>query len=360
MTDQGSPNAPNGSRAVDWDAVGRYLAGESSGAEAEAVRAFLAAHPQDAVLLAHLDAAITKVATRPAARVDVESALQRVRARRTDTPVVLRTLPREALQRPRRTMSWRVLGIPALAAAAAILIAVVALWRLSAVDRAPATFAARTVETIVGQRSSLQLPDGSLIQISPLSRLTVTAYAPDKREVRLEGTAFFDVKHDAARPFVVRAGSAIVQDVGTAFLVEQIDSASVRVVVTDGIVRLAHSEAPDSAVELQKGDIAELQPPRRVIVQRRAATPEDVAWTQGRLVFREATLERVRAELRRWYGIELRVLDPALAARHLNAEFAGEPVDQVLRSIALSLGAEIELRGDTAVMRSVGRGSPPR
>ncbi len=362
MTDErSSPSAAAG--RPDWDAIGRYLAGESSSAEAEAVRAWLAARPADAELLARLEGAIASVATRPAPRVDVEAALRQVQAHRNDTLVVSRTLPREETK-PRRTIRWRVLGIPAFAAAAAIVLAVLALWRLRATsDEAAPTFAARTIETTVGQRDSLQLPDGSVIHVGPSSRLTVAAYGGDRREVNLEGEAFFDVRHDASRPFVVHARPAIVQDVGTAFLVDQIDSASVRVVVTSGIVTLRGvGDSPDSAAELREGDIGELQPPprRRVEVQRRAATPDDIAWTRGRLVFREATLERVRTELRRWYGVELRSADAALAGRHLTAEFAGEPIDQVLRTIALALGAEVERRGDTVIVRATRLGAVPQ
>jgi len=365
MTDQGSPSsaAAGSPTPPDWDAIGRYLAGESSATESEAVRAWLATRPEDAELLSQLDNAIASVATRPAARVDVEAALGRVKARRNDTLVVSRTRPREAKE-PRRTIRWRVLGIPALAAAAAIILAVMTLWRLRASDdEAVPAFAARTIETTIGQRDSLQLPDGSVIHVGPKSRLTVGAFTNDRREITLEGEAFFDVRHDAARPFVVRAGPAIVQDVGTAFLVDQIDSASVRVVVTNGIVTLRGlADPPDSAAELREGDIGELQPPprRRIEVQRRAATPEDVAWTRGRLVFREATLDRVRTELRRWYGVDLQVTDPSLAGQHINAEFAGEPIDQVLRTIALSLGAEVERQGDTAILRATRRGARPR
>ncbi len=363
MTDERSPSAAAGPRPppLDWDAIGRYLAGESSAPEAEAVRAWLAARPADADLLARLDSAIASVAMRPAPRVDVEAALRQVRARRNDTLVVSRTLLRQRIAL--RTIRRRVLGIPALAAAAAIILALLTLWQLRVREEAAPTFAARTIETTVGQRDSLHLPDGSVIHVGPSSRLTVAAYASDRREVNLEGEAFFDVRHDLSRPFVVRAGPAIVQDVGTAFLVDQIDTGSVRVVVTSGIVTLRGvGDPPDSAAELREGDIGELQPPprRRVEVQRRAATPDDIAWTRGRLVFRDATLERVRTELRRWYGVELRVADASLAGRHLTAEFAGEPIDQVLRTIALALGAEVERRSDTAIVRATRRGAAPR
>src|SRR5687767_15349317 len=90
-----SPNAP------DWDAIARYLAGESSASEAEAVRQWLEAHPGDAKAIAALDAAVARHAPGPSP--DVEAALHKAKTRAA-----------------RRTPSWAI-GIAGLAAAAAII-----------------------------------------------------------------------------------------------------------------------------------------------------------------------------------------------------------------------------------------------
>jgi transmembrane sensor len=70
------------------------------------------------------------------------------------------------------------------------------------------------------------------------------------------------------------------------------------------------------------------------------------------LVFRDAPMSEVRSDLQRWYGIVLRVEDSALARQHLTMTFAGDRVEQVLRVIGLGLGADVERRGDTAIVRS--------
>jgi transmembrane sensor len=62
-----------------------------------------------------------------------------------------------------------------------------------------------------------------------------------------------------------------------------------------------------------------------------AGVADDTAWTSGRLVFRDAPLPEVAAALRRWYGIELRATDPAIAGRHLTATFRGDPLPRVLQ-----------------------------
>jgi len=125
-----------------------------------------------------------------------------------------------------------------------------------------------------------------------------------------------------------------------------------------GEALLRGAGAPDDrGVRLERGDRGTLRTDSRVEVDRGTATEADLAWTRGRLVFTEATLDRVRADLRRWYGIELKIADSGLAGRHLTASFAGEPVQQVLDVIALALGVTIEHRGggDTAVIHATPR-----
>jgi transmembrane sensor len=77
----------------------------------------------------------------------------------------------------------------------------------------------------------------------------------------------------------------------------------------------------------------------------------DVAWTNGQLVFDGTPIERAATELRRWYGIELRIADPSFTGRHITATFQGEATDKVLEVIGLVLGARIERQGDTAFVR---------
>jgi transmembrane sensor len=87
---------------------------------------------------------------------------------------------------------------------------------------------------------------------------------------------------------------------------------------------------------------------------------DDAAWTTGRLVFRDASLTRVAGELRRWYGVELRIADSALLKRTVNNSFNdGEPIDQVLKVIGMSLGGvKIDRHGDSATVSLI-RGQAP-
>jgi transmembrane sensor len=108
---------------------------------------------------------------------------------------------------------------------------------------------------------------------------------------------------------------------------------------------------------LRQGDRGTLDD-GRMTAERAAATEDDLAWTRGRLVFRDAPLEQVAADLRRWYGVELRAGDDAVAARRLTASFGEEAPADVLRVIGLALGADVAMRGDTAVLRAASGATP--
>jgi transmembrane sensor len=227
----------------------------------------------------------------------------------------------------------------ALAAAAVVIMvagAIVA-TRTSAPDRA-------TYVTDVGERDSVTLGDGSRIVLGPGTFVSVA-----ERDVELRGEAHFTVVHNAEKPFLVRAGGSIIRDLGTEFTVSGDSAAAVRVVVVEGMVAIARGS---DSVTLQAGDVGVVSPDGRMAAQRGAASPDDLAWLQGRLIFRDAPLAEVASDLRRWYGVGLRVTDSSLANRHFTGEFAGEPVERVLHVLALALDATVERRGDTAFVTS--------
>lgn len=374
-------------RDAEWSALARYLAGESPADEAEAVRQWLAADPARARLVEVLGPGAARSARMDAGTIDVEAALRRVSSRidaEGAPPDVAASLPAEigehaplaeyppasraraARRLPsRRTPPWRPDRATSLwrgaatRAAAAVLVILAGLWfwqgaRFAAPDGAAI---ARTHVTGVGERDSVRLADGSLAILAPDTELRVPAsYGGSDRTLELRGEAWFEVVHDDARPFAIRAGAAVVQDLGTAFSVRS-DGAEVRVVVTEGSVMLRGATMEEmTGVVLRAGDVGIMSGDGQATAHEGSADEEDLAWRSGRLVFRDAPLARVREDLRRWYGVELRIADPALEGRHLTASFENETVERVLQVIGLALGADVERRGDTAVVRSAAGG----
>lgn len=408
MTDPAQ--APSGP-APDWAAIARLVAGEpAADAHAQtrddAARAWLAAHPAEAARLEALDRVLRGDVVSPARlstaapAVDVESALARVRSfagRDGAAPmevgsseesrfapqltVVRGAAPRSPSTSPvRPTSTVRARHLPARRRAGALLAASVALaaglgvvnrWRAHGGAGVVAAGRVQQHTTGVGERRVLHLADGSQVVLGPASTLDVPAdfaAGAGARRVHLTGEAYFRAVHDARRPFEVAAGDAVVRDIGTAFVVRapappSADAAArqaVDVAVTDGAVRLQPASATStdtgSGILLRAGDrgrvvAAGAGAATAAVIARGTDVAADTAWTTGRLVFRDAPLTEVAGALRRWYGIDLRFADSAVAARHLTATFAGESTAAVLRVVGLATGARLERRGDTVVVR---------
>lgn len=351
MTDDASsqPRFGGGPAAPDWEAIARYLAGESPSGEAMHVSDWLDANPDERVLLERLDQSLdTASRARGGGHVDVEAALSRVHARMADA---VPTAPRLELVRGGARRSRRGVLTIALLAAAAVGFVIVNVRRPPAPTQSTVV-AAHTYETAVGERRSLVLEDGSKVLLGPASRLDVLpGYGSTTRGVELHGDAFFDVRHDSSAPFSVRVGKALIEDLGTIFTVESDNGVAASVAVVSGSVRIRAADSPASAgVVLGAGDRGAVDDAGTARADARSLRDDDLAWTTGRLAFRNAPLTRVAGELRRWYGVTLRV-DTSLANRHVTASFNGEPVDQVLKVIALTLGARAERNGNEAVLR---------
>ena len=334
-TDNESHDSP------DWEVLARELAGES----APGANAGISAGNRE--MIDRMDSLLSGLKSGIRRDIDVEAALRAVKSRPefADPDVI----PLNAGVRSR----WR-LPMPALAAAALLAVGVASWMAYSNRPGARAVASApRMLGTGVGVRDSMTLSDGTRIVLGPLSSVkVVSGYGSGSREVEVRGDAWFDVTHDESKPFTVHAGPATIVDVGTTFAVRSDDPAGVSVSVSQGAVSLRQMNTPVSAgVILKAGDNGLLQINGSVIARRGSATEDDVAWMKGRLVFRDAPLSQVAASMRKWYGIELEVRDQALNNRHLTATFAGESPERVLETIRLALGAEIERRGDTAIVR---------
>ena len=338
----------------DWERIARYVTGEAATGEAEATRGWIEADIHRVNLVHLLESILANVAREESGDIDVERALNTVHARMREPAVLPFALRPAEDARSRRTTS----ALLRVAAALVIIVGGTMLW--SNLRKSQLESSERTYATGIGERRQVELRDGTKVLLGPTSRLVVVSSATDgQRLVSLDGIAYFSVVHNAVHPFTVRAGSISIQDIGTAFAVENDDSAGTRVAVDSGSVAIGAADQNHvRGAVLNARDRAIVDRQGVVSVERAAFSEDDLAWTQGRLVFRDAPLILVGAELYRWYGVRLRVADSALADLHLTASFSGEPIDRVLNVIALSLGASIERQGNVAVLHRASESVP--
>jgi transmembrane sensor len=190
--------------------------------------------------------------------------------------------------------------------------------------------------TALGQREIVALADGSRVQLGSDSAIDIR-YGADLRRVRLvRGEAYFDVIHDAQRPFVVDAGDDAVHDIGTAFSV-RLEGDGVEVVVERGAVEVTGAAAPvmlapNQRVHYGKGRNAHVEPANIV---------EDLAWTSGRLILEDRSLREVVDELNRYFASSVVLLGGEIADRRINAVVDLDHIDAWLDALQDSQGVRV-------------------
>ena len=310
----------------------RYLAGEASARDAEIVRAWLAEDAAHAQLLADLRL-IKHVANDTPPPTNVDAAWMQV-----VKPLGLRRKPRV----------FRRLLMVALAAAA-VLIAVIGGGRV--LRRAPQW---KEYATAPAQRMVIRLQDGTQVTIAPKSRVRYTAdFGRAHRDLYLDGEAYFQVAPDSQRPLRVHTPRSVTEDLGTAFVVRAYaDRGATEVIVAEGRVALWGADttaASRPALVLAVRDLGRVDAKGVATVRRGVDVGRYLAWTRGVLTFDGTPLGDVVLTLERWYDVEIRLADSALATRSLTATFTNEPIDLVLQRIALTLGLRVE-RADGSVL----------
>ncbi len=177
-----------------------------------------------------------------------------------------------------------------------------------------------------GQRQSLQLPDGSTLELDADTDAQVHLYR-HRREVQLaHGQAMFSVAPDASKPFEVQAGPARVAVVGTRFAVryrqDGIDAGQVRVEVQEGRVRVAATQTPASALLLTAGQSTQVAADGE-LAPVGSVPPDSVGlWRKGLLRFDHTPLALALQEMERYGPTGLVVRDPAVAALPIGGSYA--------------------------------------
>ncbi|MBK9519614.1 MAG: FecR domain-containing protein [Anaeromyxobacter sp.] len=190
-----------------------------------------------------------------------------------------------------------------------------------------------------GERSTLALPDGSLLELDTDTALRVV-YSLWGRSVSLQrGRAHFKVAHER-RPFVLEAGPSRIEDLGTAFTVELREGRG-RLAVTEGRVRIA---AGAGARELGAGEAvrfghADLEP------LDAAGVASMAAWREGALLFDRAPLGEALLELARYHDLRAVSLDARVAGLKLSGRFASADLPGFLATLEAGLPVTARVEG---------------
>lgn len=187
----------------------------------------------------------------------------------------------------------------------------------------------RTYSTQVGGRKIITLADGSRIELNT-DTVIRTDFRASRREVTLvKGEAYFQVEHDATRPFVVLAAEHRVTDLGTKFLVR--DAAGrLQVSLVEGKAELQSANAgiQQHSVVLMPGDVA-VASAHSLNVSRKPEKElhDELGWRRGVIVFSHMTLGEAAAEFNRYNTTKIVITDAKARARVIGATLPAHDVE---------------------------------
>ena len=255
--------------------------------------------------------------------------------------------------------------------------------------------------TAIGQRRSIDLPDGSVVHLNTNSQIKVDYSKAERKVQLLQGEAHFDVAKQPERPFQVYAGQGRVQAVGTAFTVYYRDNNDVDVLVNEGVVSLAvlsdtgpsdQTPAPasgaDGEAQAANAEPASVQNPKPhsasalpsteyylaipmdelgllkagqettiLMAQEtergegsrldhvRSIAEEEMqrrgAWRKGLLVFTGNSLEEVVAEISRYTTLSIEIVDPELKQVRIGGRFSLDDTNALFAALEANFSLKI-------------------
>jgi transmembrane sensor len=202
-----------------------------------------------------------------------------------------------------------------------------------------------SVATPRGGQYTVILPDGTKVWLNAASSIRFpTAFTGSKREVEITGEAYVEVMRDPRHPFQVKAGSQVIEDLGTHFDVNAYrDEPALKTTLLEGSVKVG------SVILSHPGQQAGISKEGKAFVSNDVNTGEVVSWTNGYFEFTDADIKTVMRQLGRWYGVTIEYAnrqDTALFTGQFGRNLTAAKAFQILSAT----GYHFSIRGDTILV----------
>ncbi len=159
-----------------------------------------------------------------------------------------------------------------------------------------------------GDEYHLVLSDGTRIFVNSMSRLIFPVSFPgNKREVMLEGEAYFEVAKNKSKPFIVTVNGIKVEALGTSFNIKAYpDEKQSYTTLVEGKVKLKSANQSSNVRFLEPDQQAAYDPSTKGIVIKKVDAGQIVQWIAGKYSFSSQTLDEIMKTLSRWYDFNYR------------------------------------------------------
>lgn len=230
--------------------------------------------------------------------------------------------------------------------------------QLSYLDNQHPTMVYHILRTPVGGQYRLVLPDGSLVWLNAGSSLRFPVRFDGKeRRVELMGEGYFEIvpaakliaegKQQTLQPFIVTIDDVDVEVLGTHFNVNAYkDEAGIKTTLIEGKVKVVHGRGKEEVV-LKPGEQAIAGRGATLRVERVVSTEEVVAWKNGWFDFKDATIEQIMQQAKRWYSIDSVVYTASIKKRFDAEILRSESIEKLLSLLELTGSVHFKIKNKT-------------
>ena len=184
----------------------------------------------------------------------------------------------------------------------------------------------------VGQRVNLQLPDGTSVWLNASSEIIYPAYfSGSTREIHLNGEAYFEVEHNASKPFIVHTETLDIKVLGTKFNVEAYKGMEgFTTALMEGSVEVTDRKNKDKSVRLY--------PAQKVAFRNGELCKSPIdnydvyRWREGLICFKETRFADLMRQLEKNYGVRILINNEAVKEKVFSGKFrTTDGIDNALR-----------------------------
>jgi len=229
----------------------------------------------------------------------------------------------------------------------------IAAWVLGPGLRKPNVLA-----SAAGEIRKIPLADKSVASLNSASQIEVDLTPARRRIVLTRGEALFQVAKNPDRPFIVEAGNARIQAVGTAFGVNRKGDGA-EVLVTEGVVEVWNTDNTGVRQRLNAGQSTFVSEIAAAMVV--ASAPADVerklAWHEGKIILDNETLSDAVTEFNRYNSTKLFIADPAIRDRRLAGQYRLDQPEDFADTVHTLLDIPVSRTDKAIVLGTQARGT---
>jgi transmembrane sensor len=228
----------------------------------------------------------------------------------------------------------------------------IAAWMLG-----PRLRTGNVLSSAAGEIRKIPLADKSVASLNSATQIEVDLTPAVRRIVLTRGEALFQVARNPERPFIVEAGNARVQAIGTAFGVNRKDGGA-EVLVTEGVVEVWNSTGDHTRKRLTAGQstFVSEQPAAIVVASAPADVERKLAWHDGRIILDNETLSDAVAEFNRYNATKLVIADPAIRDRRFVGQYRLDQPDDFADTVHALLDIPVSRTDKEIILGDKSRG----